>query len=430
MCVTPLAFLCGIETFSFPCTSQRLYTSFLLNHRLAVTDVRIGAEGTLRVSMRTQTARDFRTALSSRGIPIPKTVGRRGLPYLLPKIAARPGLISGAILGIALVIASTLFCFRVDVICLDNAQAVRAEDYVDTDAVRARLAAQGVGVGTFLPTLDIRNAEKRFLIDNGAVSWIALNRRGTVLSAEVRSSHAYTDEHGEDPETTEQEGVLLGTNLIADADGLIVRWEVENGKVLVKHAQMVTKGTLLATGFYESKDGDIVYSRARGKVFAETERTFCVRVPYEVTEEYATGEMRRSVSISFFGRESPSVTAPNVTFLEIFQKWRKNTGFFDKKYDTIIDTYPITLFGRIVLPITAQRETRLYKTEVTRTREKDEMAAYANASIEAHIATMTDATVISRETDAVWDEEGLSVTVYIHCIDNIAVSDPYYFESK
>lgn len=431
-----LSYLAGCVTVCLPCRMRRIYTAQLLRNAYPLVAVVSGAGGDLFVTMRTRVWRDYAQTLSVRGIPLPTVTSRRGLPYVLGQFSGRPGVFIGAFFASGIVVLSTLFCWRVDVVCLDNAQAVRAEDHVDTEAVRGQLADMGIGAGTFLPSLDVRSAEKKFLVQSDTVSWIAINRRGNVLSAEVRSAHAVSKENSA-VLTEDGDGVLAGTNLIADTDGRILSWEVGDGHVLVSHEQMVTRGTLLATGFYESKDGDVIYSRAKGKVFAETVRTLCAEIPLNVAENVYTGGESKRYTLSFFGVELPTVTVPaglfapsNVTFLEIFQNWRKKSGLSDVKYDTIIDEHPLTLKDGTRLPLTLKTEVRLYKTEAVRTLTKEEATALAEQSLAEQLSGMTDAVVLSAETNTVWEEDRLIVTRDVYCIDNIAVQVPYYVKNE
>lgn len=424
-----LTYLAGTVTVRLPLLSKRIYTAILIKHTIPITASCAEENGDLLVTMRTSAYRVFCENLERRGLRTPEIVGRQGLPYVLACFRARPGVFVGAALMIGIVVLSSLFCWRVDVICLDNAQAVRSEDYVDTNAVRTQLADMGVGVGTFLPSLDVRMSENRFLMHSDSVSWIAINQQGTVLSVEVRSTHAVSDEGSGFLKETE-DGLLEGCNLIADADGRVIRWEVQNGNVVVQNEQMVTKGMLLASGVYESKDGDVIFSRAHGKVFAETVRTLRAEIPLQVTEDHPTGTCETRSTLHFFGHDLISWRWSNVTFLEIFQNWKKKTGFSDAEYDTIIEERVMKLPDGTRLPLTVKKESRLYKTQSTRSRTKEEASALAEAALTEQLSGMTDAVVLSAETDTVWEEDRLIVTRHIYCIDNIAVPQNYYVDSK
>ncbi len=426
--MTAAAFFTGYVTLKLEKRMRRICTSILIMHMFPLLKTVSGEDGALYITMRRTVYKEFAAAIRARGLALPEVTARVGMPYLLARFSYRPGLLIGFCLALGTVVCATLFCWRVDVVCLDNAHTVRESDYVDTATVKERLCDIGIGVGTFLPSLDVRSAEKRFLIGQEDVSWIALNRRGTVLCAEVRSTHMTSDENSQYVKEG-ADNISVGTNLCANADGIVRYWILQNGKAVVQHEQMVTRGTLLATGFYESKDGDILYRRARGKVFAETIRTLTAEIPRSIHEKTATGKTETRYTLSVFGHDLPTVTVSNVTFLEIFRNFRKKTGFLPQEYDTIIDEYPLVLRDGIRLPLTWKKETRLYYTEETRLRTEEEMQILADTDLSTQRLGMTDAVVLSSETKHVWKEDALTVTEDIHCIDNIAEEVPYYLKN-
>lgn len=423
------AYICGTYTVRLPLRARRIYFGLLIQNGIPVVKSVPGEEGNLYVTLRTGPYRRYLALLRRRNLPLPELTDHRGLPVWIKRAAARPGMIAGACIAAAIVILSTMFCWRVDVICLDNAWAVRDADYVDTEAVKAELASMGVGTGLFLPGFDVRSAENRFLIQSDSVSWMAINRRGTVLSVEVRSSHAVTDEKEGDIRITE-DGLWEGMNLVADADGKIVRFAVEDGNIVVSAEQMVMKGDLLAAGIFESSDGDVRYSCARGKVWAETIRQLRAEIPLQVTEDIATGKTETRYTGHFFRFSLPVITRSNVTFLEIFQNWRKKTGFSDGEYDTIIDEHILTLPDETPLPFTCTAETRLYKTRKTRTLTGEEALALAERSLAEQLSGMPDVTVLSTETNTVWEDDRLIVMREVYCIDNIAEQKPFYIHAE
>lgn len=375
---------------------------------------------------------DFRrySAADEDSCPIPGTVSRYGIGVAAAWMKRRPGCAAGGLLAVLLLIVSALFVWRVDVICLDNADAAHPADLVDTEAVKERLREQGVGCGTFLPAFDSRHAEAQFLIGQTEVSWIAVNRRGTVLSVEVRPARAVREDITGKPHD-EGDGMLTGTNLVADADGKVLRWELRDGMSVVAAEEMVTKGQVLATGIFESKDGDVRFSRVSGKVYADTLRRLSVTVPFEKEETVYTGERETRRTLVFFGHELPlparrtlentgEAGAENVTFLQIFRNFLGNAGFSADSCVIIEDETVLRLPGGVPLPIAVKTETRYGTETVVRRLTEAEARAYAERALDEQRAAMTDAVIRSEETGEVRTEDALTVTRDIFCIDNIA----------
>lgn len=436
-----LDFFDGTETVELGARERRVCTALLV--RAAIPIVRSGnmADGGLSLTLRRRDMRRFLQLVGARGLAIPAVTRRAGLPLVLEFFRRRPGIPAGCVLAVGIWVLSTLFVWRVDVICLDNADAksggsssASTVDYVDVASVQASLAEMGVGAGLFLPSFDVRSAENRYLMSQSEVSWMAINRRGTVLSVEVRPSHAVKEDLSDRLAQDGEEGLLRGTHLVADADGIIRSTSVRGGQLMVMPEQMVTAGTLLASGMYTSETGDIVAMRAHGEVMAETVRTLTAEIPLAVTEDVYSGKSSSAYILRAFGAEIFRLQMPEiVTFLEIFQKNAESTGTSGTEYGIITDeTIPVTtesvlrLPGGTPLPLTAAVETRHGVVSRTRTLTKEEALRTAKADLDAKEAALAAAKILSREEDVVWGEEMLTVTRYVFCVDNIAAEESFW----
>ncbi len=366
-------------------------------------------------------------ALDGTCCPVPITISRYGVVLMLRWIRKRPGILIGMFLAAAWLIFSSLLVWRVDIVCLENPDTARESDFVDLSSVRGRLTEQGIVPGMLLPGFDTRHAEAAFLVGQEEVSWIAINRQGTVLSCEVRSSRRAERVMPGEPYPGE-DGTIVGANLIANSDGIIVRTEVRNGVTLVLPEQMVTKGEILASGVFEARDGDVHFSRCSGKVFASTLRSFTETVPLIKEECIYSGETETRSHLRIMGLKIPLPTvrtaAENVTFLQTFRNLFGNTGFSLDDYDIIEDEKFLHLPGGIPLPVSVITEVRMGKTAATRNLSADEAMMIACEKLDACEDTLTDATVLSREERSDCTGDVLTVTRDVFCIDNIAeVSD-------
>ncbi len=430
-----IAFFRGTRTVRvLPCERQAVFSCLLDNSIRAVRSIR-GADGTIELTFYTQDFKRLQALLEQKGCSMPRTISRRGLPVVLQLWKRRPGIPVGAALALLLLSLSASVVWRVDVTCADNADDARAEDIVDTEAVLSRLREQGVAEGLFLPTFDSRHAERTFLIGQDIISWMAINRQGTVLSVEVRPSRAVREDHTGKPLPTE-DGKLAGGNLVANGDGQIVRTELRNGVSLVVPEQMVTRGDVLATGIFESKDGDVRYTRVTGKVFAKTLRILTVTIPLTVEEISYSGETATSRTLYMFGHaiSLPSRHAKgktnrgrqendaesNVTFLEIFQNFFGNSGFSAAEYDIIEDNKFLRLPDGTALPVFLHTETKNGMITTKRTLTEEEAVQRAEAQLSEMRDALTDAEILSCEAVVSRTEDAITVTWNIDCIDNIA----------
>jgi hypothetical protein len=92
---------------------------------------------------------------------------------------------------------------------------------------------------------------------------------------------------------------------VAEVYGTVVRYEVLSGQIEVKKGDRVTEGTLLISGVKETKNGSFYPVRAKGRVFAQTNRSFCLTVPFQREETVLTGRERVKRSLEILGFSVP-----------------------------------------------------------------------------------------------------------------------------
>ena len=433
---------CGTETVRFCGRERRVYTSLLMRAGITAVKTQGLAEGGLSVVLRRRDLRRLQTLASERGLPIPCSVTAGGLPCLLAFFRRRPGIPIGAVLALGIWIVSTLFVWRVDVVCLDNAQGTAVRDHLDVAQVQSDLAAAGIAQGLFLPGMDARHLENRFLIGREDISWIAVNRHGTVLSVEVRPSHAA--DRTQEPKLAEgEDGYLVGTNLVADADGRILSFSVRGGQPVAAAEEFVLRGQLLASGVYISETGDNVAGRAHGEYMAETVRILETRVPLTAHAVQTTGKSRTAYTLYLFGKPILSVRHPLVsvgkivTFLETFFKNGEKSGIDGASCgiiadETISDASELSfhLPDGLPLPVSVRKTTETDVVGIPQILTEEEALLRAKAVLDAEEAALGAARILSREETLVREDDALAVTRYVFCVDNIAVEQEYQIKAE
>ncbi len=433
---------CGVETVQLCARERRVYSALML--RAGITAVKTCSleGGGLSIVLRRRDFRRLCVLASERGLPMPCSVLTGGLPCLLAFFRSRPGIPIGTVLAFGIWIVSTLFVWRVDVVCLDNAQGTAERDFVNVAEVRSDLEALGVAQGLFLPGMDVRHLENRFLIGREDISWIAINRSGTVLSVEVRPSHA-ADRTQEPELSSDEEGYLVGTNLVADADGRVLSFSVRGGQPVVVPEQFVLRGELLASGVYTSETGDNVGGRAHGEVMAETVRILKTEVPLTTHTVQTTGEVRTTRTLCLFGKPLLSVKHPLlevreiVTFLETFFKNGEKSGIDGESCgiitdETISDASELSLClpDGLPLPVSVRKITETGVIGIPKTLTEAEALQSAQAALDAEEAVLGAARILSREEDIAWEGDVLTVTRYVYCVDNIAVEQEFRIKAE
>ena len=276
-------FLRGSCTVSVPAIHRTAAMNLCLQLCLPYRNFRWCDDGSIRFCCTASAARRFLAAGRAMGMDA-EIVAYRGLPRLLSRIGKRAGLVVGAFLAMALIVASSLFVWDVQ---------VSGNVELSEEEVLEELRACGFGVGSYLPTLQVRKIENRVLMASEHIGWLSINTKGTV-------AHVQVIEHIAGESEGEKTSGMLPANLIATRDGQIEYVELYRGNVVVVAGQAVKAGELLVSGLYDSQTGSFRYTRAAGRVMARTERTITVEIPLSYEEKLYEDSVLQEVEVHFF----------------------------------------------------------------------------------------------------------------------------------
>ena len=204
---------------------------------------------------------------------------------------------------------------------------VRVEGNVNIPSadISLRLEECGLAVGDFWSGIDRSDVELKYLDSDERISWININRRGSVAYVSVIEGEA--DEGGK------EEGFRY-SNIVASTDCVIEEITVYHGMAMVKPGDVVKKGDVLivgvlpegAGGGFCAADGMVV-GRINDKISVEVDRKY---------EKTALKENKiYSISLNFFKKS-----------LNIFKLY----GNLTNKCDIIDTEKTYLLFGKCRLP--------------------------------------------------------------------------------
>ena len=210
----------------------------------------------------------------------------------------------GAMLGIFIV--AFLILFSSDVVW-----DVRIEGCVTgaEDKIKKELSNAGFGIGSRWSKTDKSEVEVAVLEASEHVSWININRRGTVAYVTVVDKHTHKVEE-------KKEGY---SNVVASCDAIIEEITVKRGVAVVKAGDTVKKGDVLISGIISTETGG-GFCYAEGTVIARVSDTVSVVSGKSRFEKVYEEEKKHSFSIKFFGKT-----------INIFKSYRN----FSKEYDII-----------------------------------------------------------------------------------------------
>lgn len=199
----------------------------------AVWGVERDNEETLRLCLRLRDWENIYEAVRRMGL-CTEVIGVHGFPVLRSRLEARPVLLFGLPVCLALLCAASLFIWDVRV------------EVAGTADVRLQSALREVGVhaGAYAKGIDAKEVQNELLLRLPEYKWIAVNIRGSRAVISLRAADP-------GPEYPAAES----WDLVADRDGIITGFAVLSGTAEVKTGDTVHAGDVLVRGYETAPDG-------------------------------------------------------------------------------------------------------------------------------------------------------------------------------
>jgi len=382
-----LFFICGYEEIRCEAYCVTELLNFCMREQLTYRNFCTMPDGSVLLTVTAYSSKKIRKYAQSNGILI-RSVGRGGLPFLLRAYRRRAGLFVGCMLVLFLFSMSGRYVW--DVRISGNESMTREE-------VLAELEACGLGIGSYIPSVDTSVLENRVLLASDKISWIAVRMDGTVAVVQLLERvTSQTDSDSSQP-----------ANLIAASDGYIESLEIFRGNCLVTVGQSVRKGDLLVSGLYDSNTVGYRYTRAAGQVLARTERTVTVEIPLEYEEKYNEPEKCRQIDLNFFG---------------FSVKIYKSTGNLPINCDIIKRNKALDIFGLSAIPVgwTVTLSSEFQTEQKTRTHEEALPIAYEKLEQEL-AAFSSDVQLLQKEIKTELTDNSVRLVCVLTCLENIAI---------
>ena len=188
----------------------------------------------------------------------------RGVPAAGRRLRRRTALLCSAAVCFALLAASTLFVWDIEV--------TGCESVSEGEILRA-LADCGVESGSFWPAWDADAVKNHVILAVPELSWVGVSVAGSRAEVRVR-------ERTEPPETA-SDGAP--GSVAARATGIIERMEVFEGRPVAAVGDAVAEGETLVSGEMTSETGPTRYVRASARVTARTFVELTAAAPLEHT---------------------------------------------------------------------------------------------------------------------------------------------------
>ena len=214
------------------------------------------------------------------------------------------------------------------------------------------LHKSGFEVGSSWRKTDKNKVELELLSEYPDISWISINRRGTVAYVEVAES----ENLGKNEEIKS-----YYCNVIADRDAVIDDITVKKGIAQVKAGDVVRKGDILISGIIESERG-VEFCHAEGDIKGSELTT--------VTVETYEKEMVKSY-------KKASLCEVKLNIFKFSINIFKNYGNRTENCDIINETKDYVLFDRYKLPFSVSKTYAKTYVEEEITHSEEEMTVLA-----------------------------------------------------
>lgn len=192
-----------------------------------------------------------------------------GLPAQLPRFRRRQGMVIGLLLVAGLFGVLSRFVLVIE---------VEGNVQVSQSTILAQLQRQGFGIGTYGPSVDVRDLSNRVLLEMEELSFLTVNLSGIRAQVIVREAEPA-------PEILDRS---QPADVVARRDGVVVRVDCQGGRQVVQPGQAVLEGEVLLSGLLINERGDgsgeVVSTKqimARGEVWALTRHTLQATTPLQ-----------------------------------------------------------------------------------------------------------------------------------------------------
>lgn len=211
---------------------------------------------------------------------------KRGSIFIVQKYRKRAGLAAGFLLAFMMLVYLSNTVMVIEIYGNEN---------VTDNQVISLLNDSGIHIGTFVPNVDLREAERKIVSSSDEIAWIGIRSSGSRIQAEIREMDVPPD----------MVSASVPCNVISSKDAQIVEIRNVNMGMLVPMLyDGVKKGELLISGTVEDGKGGVYYAHAMGEIIGRYNEKVTFVQAY--TDEHFDYDGRiTKKTFSFFGLKLP-----------------------------------------------------------------------------------------------------------------------------
>lgn len=280
---------------------------------------------------------------------------------------------------------------------------VEGSEYGYEEEIKKDLAECGFSSGTLWHKVDKSELEVTMLQKSEYISWININRRGTVAYVNVIDKVVHEEKE-------EKTGY---SNVVASSDAIIEEITVSRGIAMVKVGDSVKKGDILICGVLPMENGG-GYCYAEGTVIGRVSDVVSVIAEAKSEEKLENKKVISEITLNFFNFP-----------INIFKSYRN----FDNDYDIIECDEEYFLPGGSKLPVSLHKKYISLYTRTLITLSSQEQTLLASKMLsEALSDRLSGATLLRINTQGEFNSRGYSLSASIVLSENIGYDAPFETE--
>ncbi len=259
----------------------------------------------------------------------------------------------------------------------------------------------GFSLGDFWHFVDRSGVESNYLEKNDDISWININRRGTVAYVSVIESV-------QDGESQKEPSGYA--NIVAERDCIIEEITVKSGTAAVKPGDVVKKGDLLISGL----ESGVGFCYAEGTVIGRTSDTVAVEVARDYEKKLRTGDKLYDLTINFFNFS-----------INIFKLY----GNSSKGCDIIENIKVFSLFGERRLPFSVSIKHLAEYDLIGESYTDEQMVSVASDRLNAAVLTrLAECDLLKIKTDGKYTDTGYLMSSHIVFLTEVGAAIEFAVE--
>ena len=284
---------------------------------------------------------------------------------------------------------------------------VEGNERITDSAIASELERNGLAIGKLWNKIDKSEVEISVLDNNESISWININRNGTVAYVVIKEKDV-----GKQDEPVEAHKY---SNIVATEDCIIEDISVTSGTAVVKIGDVVKAGDILILGALPESGGNKLCN-AEGVVIGRAQGTRSVEVARNVEEKSISDTAFSGLKIKFFNFP-----------VNIFKTYRN----FSSTCDIIEEKSVISFFGICNLPIEVTKIYTVSYLESTYAAEDDQLITLATQRMNALLnKELADVDLCSIRTFGEFTEQGYKMWCDFVYSCNVAKEVPVYLEEN